>query len=332
MSTSDPNCPCGLTGENCTELVDGLKSLDQALQDFCSPDFSGGCIISDTQGASCDCDCGYEGDLCDEKIDPLSFNWVLCILIPLMVILLALNRIGNLSEYNKEIFSSSPKGLVEPNYTFVSPKLLLIFRLLMLMLGLVVLGRSLDRAGILIFGAFTIWNWTFFTCIFLSGFALSMKHHGIKYEDASVTDSDLDDETFSSWEQLHYIAVEVEFPSTILIALVVWVVLLPVARETDDEGRLLHFNSYMFHAANVGFMYIEILCTNIKIHIRHFWYVLLWVGCYSLFHGVLMVIFEVMDEPHCPVYPFLNLGTPFFVAWLLGVLVPLPSGNVNMIK
>lgn len=62
-------CPCGLSGENCTVLDDGINNIDQALSETCFLSGFDSCLVKDSE-ASCVCKCGHIGDLCEETVVP----------------------------------------------------------------------------------------------------------------------------------------------------------------------------------------------------------------------------------------------------------------------
>lgn len=74
MSNSTSNCPCGLTGDNCSEFVESISNIDDTPDGLCAEEGFDRCLISDGE-ATCVCNCGYTGDLCDETVTPLVSNF-----------------------------------------------------------------------------------------------------------------------------------------------------------------------------------------------------------------------------------------------------------------
>lgn len=62
-------CPCGLSGENCSVLDDGINNIDQALSETCFLSGFDSCLVKDNE-AICVCKCGHIGDLCETKVEP----------------------------------------------------------------------------------------------------------------------------------------------------------------------------------------------------------------------------------------------------------------------
>ena len=72
--TTGLDCPCGLTGVNCTELVAPLVDASLAANDTCSPEGFGFCAIG-AEFAQCFCQAGYKGAFCQTKIEAKVYNF-----------------------------------------------------------------------------------------------------------------------------------------------------------------------------------------------------------------------------------------------------------------
>ena len=79
-------------------------------------------------------------------------------------------------------------------------------------------------------------NWTLFAIIFSIGTYLSYQ---------KVYGTVIDKEPAGRLENLYLILLEIELPTTLLIALVVWTVLLPESFAVDNTDEVLNFNSYV---------------------------------------------------------------------------------------
>lgn len=67
-------CPCGLTGLNCTEFVEGIEDINQTVEGFCFEEGFRECLVIGNE-ARCGCNCGWTGGLCDEQFIPLIGNY-----------------------------------------------------------------------------------------------------------------------------------------------------------------------------------------------------------------------------------------------------------------
>ena len=119
-------CPCGLIGENCSDLAPGVDSFDDLLLETCNPEAFRRCIVVDSKPA-CLCSCGFKGELCDVLVEPSTLNIVLGILFGsigcLAVVLYFWIRGGS-----REFKGLVKKHFVLPSIKLFGPKALLVYR------------------------------------------------------------------------------------------------------------------------------------------------------------------------------------------------------------
>lgn len=314
-------CPCGRTGDNCEDFEDGVEI---AMNETCFVAGFDECFVFEGE-AFCVCDCGHEGDFCNELIEPMNINYLVGFGIALIATVVFTRKLikdykkkisfekegGLISEYNwpSEIFTAS-------SFPVISPLAIFLFRLAMVILWIGVTINGLERAGLIIFFAFTYHNWTLFGLTFSLGTYLSFKK---LRQNSNNSDSP---NKKSSLETLYLILLEIALPSSLLIALVVWAILLPGAQSVGNEEEVLNFNSYVTHGGNTFLLTIEMIFMNKLIFVySHSFYVLLWVCFYGTFHIILMGIRQFGDLDHCPVYGFLSMASPLLPLFFIGFMV-----------
>jgi len=122
---------------------------------------------------------------------------------------------------------------------------------------------------------FTVWNYILQILYFGAAAFCSWRH--------------LQGRQFSSDCWLSYILpilFEVCTSSSILISIVLWGILAPVALKSGDEraiGLCFDFFSYNQHLVNTGFLAIEFLFNRLAVHWSHAILVIVWAVAYCLF-------------------------------------------------
>jgi hypothetical protein len=220
------NCSCGLVGLACD--VTGWVNFDDEVTPTNLTAFPGGqcsdngyCMVVGS-AAKCVCESGFKGALCDEMVDVLELHLGLALALGLTLLVSSAVlqlRHDKRTEYRDYAFA--PSATTEG---FASKRVLLAYRAVMALLGVGVLAQMLyaNSRPDYLFRAFTVWNWTFLTCFFILGSYLSVRACNSDYHSGGRTQT-------NTAERIFYVMMQVELPSTVLIALVVWLVLLPAA-------------------------------------------------------------------------------------------------------
>ena len=71
---SQLDCPCGLSGADCSQLVAPLANVDGAKNETCVSEGFNTCFIT-AEEAICVCKCGHHGDFCENRFEPLFSNF-----------------------------------------------------------------------------------------------------------------------------------------------------------------------------------------------------------------------------------------------------------------
>lgn len=222
------NCPCGLVGLACN--VTGWVNSDDDVTATTVTAFPGGqcsergtCVVVGS-AAKCRCESGFKGALCDEMVDVLELHLGLALALGL-TLLVASAVLQLLHDKRTEYrdYAFSPSATTEG---FASKRVLLAYRAVMALLGVGVLAQMLyaNPYPDYLFRAYTVWNWTLLMCFFILGSYLSVRACSSDYYSSGRTET-------NTAERIFYVMMQVELPNTVLIALVVWLVLLPGAAQ-----------------------------------------------------------------------------------------------------
>lgn len=315
-------CKCGFVGELCNEtgfydnndklvIVDEVKKFTS--NGTCPGETSSGCRVSDDdeREAKCVCNYGFKGDLCEVQRNADVFSTIMAgMLIPL-----ALS--ASLGFYG--IIKAQSEGGKEWKYPArltvegkASRTQLMFYRLVV---GLFCLGiflyqwtnHIIENGNVFLLRFYTIWNFLLLCTYFAIGNYLSIKAYRNK--------DDKLDRPANLLENIFLVIMEVEFSSTLLIAIVVWLVLWPAAQANDDDG-LLGFVSLVQHGINIALMGGDFALNGLHMNARHFRFVIMWGTSYVVVHSIIMLIELSLDIPHKPSYFFLNSEAflPMFIA------------------
>lgn len=313
-------CPCGFVNElNCTTLSDGVKT---PLTELCAlngtkddSSWDGNrdvCDVDEDKKSFCICKCGWFGDTCSERVEIDQSAAIVSIVLPVVFLIIFVGYIvvHNWKYGGNEDWKIDGDRCSIPMQPYLTPKHLLVYRSIMLIIGLY---WSIEVSLWIPPFAFTIWNWLILTLYFAIGTYLSIKQ--VKYGPTNR-------QTMTPLERVHYVLLETELPATILIAVVIWFVLYPISG--FNEGFFDPFQVFS-HFLNIFFMVGDLWMNGLYIKLRHFVYTAI-LGClYVIFHASLMIINEQNDKDHCPLYFFLTLseGAVFSAAWTVGLLITL---------
>jgi len=309
-SSIGADCPCGLTGLSCMDLVEGLVDTANTLSNSCYGIGADECKAVDGE-ALCVCKCGWKGDFCEERVEPISWNFSVAIGLPaallIAFVLYFIHREKKTKSSDWDIPSANcVTGGVSTNLSIV-----LVYRVVLALFGWCLLIYILIVAGNanpLKF--FTIWNWALLTAYFSVGAYLSAKATFRGTSDAK---------RLTVLERIFWVMMEVELTSTFLVLVVFWLVLVPSIKGLDYNP--VTFDSLMMHALNTLLMIIDFLLMKLPVKHAHFIYIASWASLYALFHGLLMVALYARGEDHCPSYGFLSVAEPTLLVWVCGLLV-----------
>lgn len=346
------SCPCGLTGLNCSSLASPLEGFEYSKNELCNFESTENCLVKETT-AVCFCFCGWSGDTCDDRVVPLTFNYCKTLLSSNVVcssgcyschVVLGMawglvliigcwfwNRRERLAEQKKPRVRTTKEAFVTSDIPGVSPEAILVYRACMALLSILFyLIISIKRAPYS-FVTFTMWNWLLLTIYFILGTFLSARYvFGERWGRSQKTEpikegkegkSIKQPEPLDRFERLHHAILEIELPCTIFIALVVWTILLPFAIQYGQTDRVLNPSSFFSHGLNIIFMLIDFALNKLYISFKDIVFLVSWSAIYGTTHILLMLILQLIDEPHCPVYPFMDMSSVFFSLFLVGLVM-----------
>lgn len=311
-------CPCGLTGDDCTELVPPLVAASGALEENCFAEGFDECFVQRDE-AFCVCKCGFSGDLCETVNEPLIGNFLGGFVLGVMVMFLASSylywKYQRLRRAGKETGYGYSKGdIVTSRFSCVTPLMLLVYRAT---LGLVFflpiyISAFIDNTLEQTLTPFTYFNWVIFGTLNAIGAFLGFLHW---------LNPSKSEQPAGCLQLVYVVLFEVLWPSTIVIAIVVWGVLLPSALAVGQEDGVLTGRSYFTHGVNAVLLTFDFCVNKIYLKFHHVWYIVIWAAFYGTFHICYMFVREVLDEDHCPAYGFLGMENRFFVVNLVVLLV-----------
>jgi hypothetical protein len=259
------NCSCGLLGSACD--VTGWVNLDEVVTPTPVTNFPGGlcseqglCVVVGSD-AKCACDSGYKGKLCEEMADVLELHLGIALALGLALLVgCAVLQLLHDRRTEYRDYAFAPSATTEG---FASKRVLLAYRVLMALLGVGVILQMLvaNKRPDYLFRAYTVWNWTLLTCFFILGSYLSVRACSSDYHSGGRTETNLAERVF-------YVLMQVELPNTVLIALVVWLLLLPAAAQNGMTEVVVNPNSFIVHAANVGIMLVEFALNGLRFNKR----------------------------------------------------------------
>eukprot|EP00924_Labyrinthula_sp_SR-Ha-C_P003914 maker-scaffold_3-snap-gene-8.46-mRNA-1 protein AED:0.24 eAED:0.24 QI:16/1/1/1/1/1/2/112/355 len=307
-------CPCGFEGENCDILDSSLSSVEDALNETCSPEGFEECFVSGQFGASCVCKCGYTGDFCEIRQEPQTYNQILAILIPF---LLVLGSVYGIYRLNNPKDTSYPKlGSRFSDGGNLPSMALLVYRLAMAFIGIVIYLHNMITFGFDQMRFFTYWSWSLFTIYFFVSSYISLRHN------FPATFKPREDIIgYDRIERVAHSLFTIEVNLAIMITALSWGYLYPTLNPTGQAGFLLTLRSYFVHGLNCLFLLIDFSFTNVHVVNAHVLYTYLVVGAYALFHGIYLLIRFWNGDTMCSMYSFFDQDTDIMVPFLLGLLV-----------
>eukprot|EP00924_Labyrinthula_sp_SR-Ha-C_P003092 maker-scaffold_50-snap-gene-1.8-mRNA-1 protein AED:0.09 eAED:0.09 QI:109/0.5/0.33/1/1/1/3/0/296 len=266
-------CPCGLIGDNCTTLDPALSSFNDALSDFCDPEGFAECFVDSQYGSKCVCVCGYEGFLCETRKEPLLYIQILGFLVSILFIVGGIFAIVKMNTPFDSVFpkkaSSASDGGILPS------KIFLVYRLCIMLIGIIILISSLVRFGLDQLRFFTYWVWISFTIYFCLASYVSVKHNFPEL--FKQTEIKVD---FGNTEKILFVLFEVVFVLALMITILTWLLILPEEESKGREEDLLTPRSYFFHGGNVALLLIDFIFTDVLFVHKHVLYGLVVMNTY----------------------------------------------------
>lgn len=159
---------------------------------------------------------------------------------------------------------------------------------------------QLSRAGIFALKFFTVWTWWLLTIYFALGALGAFRAQRTRYLDHLVL-----------------VLFQINVQMVLTVVLMTWGVLYPMLKALPSWGRtrqmLISFTSYNQHGANLAFLIVDMLLSDIP----PLWH----LGAYS---GFLHSSFGIWALAHQlrhgrPLYPFLDVNHPQLVLRYIGL-------------
>lgn len=151
--------------------------------------------------------------------------------------------------------------LVTSPFKFISPSMILGFRIFVFFFAfglqiaqIATLADRFDGArAYTLWAAYTIWNFSLLIIYFGLGSYLSFIY---------VTGRAVPHDRLFLHERMFWVVQEVEFPNTILVFLVVWMVLYPGTLAVGNPEAVVNFFSFFQHGINMLVMFLDFWFTG----------------------------------------------------------------------
>lgn len=303
-------CPCGLEGVDCLTPVSPLIDVSQALERACSIDGSDeGCVVDD-EGASCDCLCGFRGDFCEISQSATALNVFIGVFLAVNIIFLGIFFLIRGERKRKDKINKLKLQYTTSSFEPVPPVILLVVRVLGLISYLAVIPEYIlnDPDDFL---TFSLWSFVLYGITFFLGTIISIK---------GLCNRPTVNDKVSVLETVYAVLLENVLPSTLLLTIVYWAVLVPGADE-EDLPLFFAYNAIVVHGVNLFFLLLEASLNNLFVIRFHFWYTLIYGSSYVFFHQALVIYYQATNQPPCPQYFFLDYSLDLFLVFLLGLLL-----------
>lgn len=324
----EQECPCGFIDatSNCTQtgFTDrgGDDDVAASVTTFpggeCTADQSYRCVVLDAV-AKCVCLEGYEGAVCEDRVEAELWNVFLSgIIIPSLVLMYCAYTIRIHDRRNaRQDFHFRRSATVE-GYGSVGQ--LLVFRsvafvsaaLLQLMELIASANDGSDRGASWPYRFLTVWAFHFFILYFGIGTLLSWRawRHGVP-EGKDTT----------RLEGAFKVLMEIQITLSIIICGVVWAIGFPDAKESGNTVAFLLPWHFYQHAGNVVVILVDYALNGLVITKAHAKHTVVFVALYAILHGLLMLLEDAQGLPHRPSYLFLsstnNVQALFVVAFVV---------------
>ena len=305
-------CDCGqeLNASGSCVFIPGInvsagRECTLATDRFCDED-------TDSGIATCQCGCYWAGDLCDSRLSVDALWKVIAIGVPLGLLLFVVVYLRRRDKmHGSSDWDFHPKCCVEPPYRSISAKPLLAYRFAIAVLAVTLQLIQLVETEGQALRAFTVWNWFLLTVYFVTGLGLSIKH-----QVAPATRTRL-----NGVEKLFWAMMVVEVVSVPFVALIFWAVLFPTA-SPEIQRFLVGYRSLIQHGFNVPIMYIDFVMMALPIRYWMYVFVVFWAAMYCFFHSSeIIAALSYENDFRCEVYFFLQVDSPLFLPWTIGLLV-----------
>lgn len=298
------NCPCGLEGNDCLDLVSPLINISKALKKACSSFGEGKCLVFE-DGAECECGCGFDGVFCEGQVRLEPYNIAFGFIFSLIVILLSIFYIRRKDSFNK--WNLKKGDFTSTSVSFMTPFTLLIYRGVCLVLFFGVLIDFIIRNPT-DFVFFTVVNWYILGLFFLIGTIISFK---------AVRNSTITEQSRGKLEYFHLALLSILLPTTLFLDLTLWLVLFPTV---DDDVRkvLLEPSQIIVHGVNFFMVVGDFAFNRLFLNYHFVAFALISNYSYLIFHQIFLLIKEKTQNGTCPLYFFLDLGLQ---EYLLNILL-----------
>ena len=328
VAAAAAECPCGFVGADCTEpgFVNGANKTELVaagtLKHFpgandtaavCNAAHTYRCGLSGTDTAKCFCRSGWTGPTCEEMVDVLEYSLVVGgFLLPLAFFALSVWLVRRYdARTGNKAWSFAPQALTDG---MAGKHVLLVYRVVIFVFAFATLLRDLiywgrpERS----FQFFTIWTFTLLIVLFGIGSALSALACFTEYPHGRTK--------LNRIERVFYVMVQVELPTTFLIALIVWMVLFPASQANGTPEDFVNFGSLVMHGANVPMMLGEFALNGMRFRRIHLAFSVMWGCLYLLFTMTIAAVRDGQGMPETPPYAFLTASTPLLAVWVCGLL------------
>lgn len=302
------DCPCGLQGIDCDIPLPSID-VDQALKRPCSS--GGGECIESSGGVECNCFCGFGGDFCEETLSPSGANIILGTFVGVLAPTAAIFGLYYLSTLYSNWQKNTKKiTAVESRLSFVTPKLLLAYRITNFIIYIpILIVLTVPRPEDLF--TFTMTNWNLLGIYFLIGIILSVKH--------LLTPVSAEDPA-GILEYIFFVMLEILLPSAIALTLVLWILIFPSA---DDDLRdiLLEPGQFFVHGINVLMLGVEFMLNDVFVTKFHSLYAFIVGPIYVLLHQLRVIYFDARNDPPCSIYDFLDPSQDLYIVNVIGLTI-----------
>lgn len=308
-----PTCPCGLSGTNCNIP---LKPLPVMNATCVNEGYQSLCTDNSTH-FMCVCMCGFEGHLCERKVavaeTPAYVFASFFVVLFLMTVATAFFQHRRNKQTNSADLVMDCQRSYVPYRTSVSPMALTALRLTV---ALFYTGMQIWQYDVYGWGElmrmYTLWNFHLIIVYMYWGAIIGLM---------AWRDPESQKGPAKWYHKAHFVMFVIELPVSLIVCLVTWGFIYPLAKSANQEWALENFGSYNQHFMNMVWMLTDASLNGYMIKSWDVLWCFKWAIAYATFHGLYMLIRASMNLAHCPSYPFLHMQDIGVVIWLFGLLL-----------